>query len=36
MGLSMNMIQVENLTRDFNGLRAVDTIDFDVKQGEFL
>jgi len=32
----MNAIEVENLTRDFNGLRAVDGISFTVKEGEIF
>jgi ABC-2 type transport system ATP-binding protein len=30
----MNAIEVQNLTRDFNGLRAVDSISFEVQPGE--
>lgn len=30
------MIQVENLTKDYSGVRAVDNITFDVKKGEIL
>ena len=30
----MNTIEVQNLTRDFNGLRAVDDISFEVQPGE--
>ncbi len=30
----MNAIEVQNLTRDFNGLRAVDGISFEVQPGE--
>lgn len=30
------MIQVENLTKDYSGVRAVDNISFDVKKGEIL
>jgi ABC-2 type transport system ATP-binding protein len=30
----MNAIEVHNLTRDFDGLRAVDDISFDVQPGE--
>jgi ABC-2 type transport system ATP-binding protein len=29
-------IEVENLTRNYNGLRAVDGISFDVNQGEIF
>src|SRR5271157_3939763 len=32
----MPIIQVDNLTRDFNGLLAVDQISFDVKEGELF
>lgn len=32
----MKAIEVENLTRDYNGLRAVDGIRFDVHQGEIF
>ena len=32
----MNAIEVENLTRDFSGLRAVDGISFTVKEGEIF
>ncbi|MBI3951259.1 MAG: ABC transporter ATP-binding protein [Acidobacteria bacterium] len=30
------MIQVENLTKDYGGMRAVDKISFEVKKGEIL
>ena len=30
----MKAIEVQNLTRDYDGLRAVDSIDFTVEQGE--
>lgn len=30
------MIQVENLTKDYSGVRAVDNITFEVKKGEIL
>lgn len=32
----MKAIEVENLTRDYNGMRAVDGIRFDVEQGEIF
>jgi ABC-2 type transport system ATP-binding protein len=32
----MKAIDVQNLTRDYNGLRAVDTITFDVDPGEIF
>ena len=32
----MKAIEVENLARNYNGLRAVDGISFDVKQGEIF
>ena len=32
----MNAIQVENLTRDYDGLRAVDGISFEVQPGEIF
>jgi ABC-2 type transport system ATP-binding protein len=32
----VNAIEVEDLTRNYNGLRAVDGISFDVKQGEIF
>jgi len=32
----MSMIEVSNLTKIFNSLRAVDTINFDVQRGEIL
>ena len=32
----MRAIQVQNLTRDYNGLRAVDSISFDVAPGEIF
>jgi ABC-2 type transport system ATP-binding protein len=32
----MKAIQVQNLTRDYNGLRAVDSISFDVEPGEIF
>jgi ABC-2 type transport system ATP-binding protein len=30
----MAMIKVKNLTKKYNGLKAVDNISFEVKQGE--
>jgi ABC-2 type transport system ATP-binding protein len=32
----MSAIQAKNLTKDFNGLRAVDNISFDVRKGEIF
>jgi ABC-2 type transport system ATP-binding protein len=32
----MPIIHVENLTRDFQGLRAVDSVNFDVQEGELF
>jgi ABC-2 type transport system ATP-binding protein len=32
----MNAIEVRNLTRDYNGLRAVDSISFQVQSGEIF
>jgi ABC-2 type transport system ATP-binding protein len=32
----MNAIQVQNLSRDYNGLRAVDSISFSVEAGEIF
>ncbi|MFX0145151.1 MAG: ABC transporter ATP-binding protein [Candidatus Hodarchaeota archaeon] len=32
----MKAIEVQNLTRDYNGLRAVDGISFDVERGEIF
>jgi ABC-2 type transport system ATP-binding protein len=32
----VNAIEVENLTRDYNSLRAVDGVSFDVNQGEIF
>jgi len=32
----MNIIEVKNLTKKFNGLTAVDNISFDVKRGEIF
>lgn len=31
-----NIIEVKNLTKEFNGLKAVDSISFSVKQGEIF
>ena len=32
----MSTIQAKNLTKDFNGLRAVDNISFEVRKGEIF
>jgi len=32
----MNVIEIDKLTKDFNGLRAVDGISFSVKEGEIF
>ena len=32
----MNIIEVKNLTKKFNGLTAVDHISFEVKKGEIF
>ncbi len=31
---SMNIVVAKKLTKDFNGLRAVDSVDFEIKKGE--
>ena len=32
----MNAIKVENLTKKFNGLTAVDSVSFEIKEGEIF
>ena len=34
--MGKNMIEVKNLTKEFNGITAVDHISFDVKEGEIF
>jgi branched-chain amino acid transport system ATP-binding protein len=32
----MNILKIENITKDFGGLRALNKVNFDVQQGEIL
>jgi branched-chain amino acid transport system ATP-binding protein len=32
----MNILEVQHLTKDFGGLRAVDSLDLDIEEGEIL
>ena len=32
----MNIIEAKNLTKEFNGLTAVDQVSFNVKKGEIF
>ena len=32
----MNILEINNLVKDFGGLRAVDTLSLSIKEGEIL